>query len=379
MVPGGIAAQFRGTLGQFSLDVAFAAPGRGITALFGRSGSGKTTVLRCVAGLARLPGRLAVDGEVWQDERTFLPTHRRAIGYVFQEASLLAHLSVRDNLLYGHRRALRAGVPESIRFDDAVALLGLALLLDRAPARLSGGERQRVAIGRALLSQPRLLLLDEPLSGLDRAAKAEILPYLEALHATLAIPALYVSHDIAEVERLADHVVLLDAGRVSAAGPLADILADTSLSLAGAVEAASVIAVTVRSYDAADRLLVCDLAGETLLVSGAAHPAGTAMRVRIAAGDISLATEMPSRTTILNVLPAAVVEVAFSGEGHVTVVLAVGAGARDRRARLLARITRRSAAAFGFAPGQHVFAQIKAASLVAARQRNEEVGQEIRP
>ena len=193
---------------------------RGVTALFGPSGCGKTTVLRCVAGLQMLrDGYLSIGGEVWQDGAAFRPPYQRSVGYVFQEASLFPHLSVRRNLLYGHRRALRRGTGEATRFDEVVELLGMQGLLDRSPLRLSGGERQRVAIGRALLSQPRLLLMDEPLAGLDRLSKDEILPYLEALHTALSIPILYVSHDIAEVERLADHLVLMQAGQWSRAGP----------------------------------------------------------------------------------------------------------------------------------------------------------------
>jgi molybdate transport system ATP-binding protein len=206
-----VEGQFTGAVGGFRLDAAFALPATGITALSGPSGSGKTTLLRCIAGLSRLGGRLTVDGEVWQDDRTFLPPYRRPVGVVFQEPSLLAHLSVRDNLAYGARRtSAKAG----IGFDDTIELLGLAPLLTRSTANLSGGERQRVALGRALLSQPRLLLMDEPLSSLDAGSKAEILPYLERLHRTLAIPALYISHDAAEIARLADRVLYMRAGRI---------------------------------------------------------------------------------------------------------------------------------------------------------------------
>jgi molybdate transport system ATP-binding protein len=204
---------FAGAVGAFRLDAAFAFEAAGITALSGPSGSGKTTLLRCIAGLTRLDGRLAVGGEVWQDGRTFLPPHRRPVGVVFQEASLLAHLSVRGNLDYGAKRtAARA----EVGFDDAVDLLGLAPLLGRGVANLSGGERQRVALGRALLSQPKLLLMDEPLSSLDAGSKAEILPYLERLHRSLAIPALYVSHDAVEIARLADRVLYMEGGRIVA-------------------------------------------------------------------------------------------------------------------------------------------------------------------
>jgi molybdate transport system ATP-binding protein len=208
----GVVGRFSGRLGTFRLQAEFALPERGLTALSGPSGSGKTSLIRCIAGLTRLPGELTVAGETWQDTRRFLPAHRRPVGMVFQDASLLPHLSVRRNLEFGWRRA--AG-PRTIAWDEAVELLGLAPLLTRAPANLSGGERQRVALGRALLSQPRLLLMDEPLSSLDADSKAEILPYLDRLHRGLAIPALYVTHDPGEIARLADHVLLMRDGRVS--------------------------------------------------------------------------------------------------------------------------------------------------------------------
>ncbi len=209
-----VEGHFTGKVGSFGLDAAFVLPTRGITALSGPSGSGKTTLLRCIAGLTRLPGRLVVDGDVWQDARTFLPTHRRPVGVVFQEASLLAHLSVKANLLYGAKRS-GAG---AAGLDDVVDLLGLGALMGRSTANLSGGERQRVALGRALLSKPRLLLMDEPLSSLDAASKADILPYLERLHASLSLPVLYVSHDAQEIARLADHVLIIRDGRITPVG-----------------------------------------------------------------------------------------------------------------------------------------------------------------
>lgn len=208
-----ISARFEGRLGEFRLDAAFEVPKSGVTALFGPSGSGKTTVLRCIAGLQHLNGRLSVGGAVWQDERSFTPAHLRPIGYVFQEPSLLAHLSVRGNLQFGLKRARGA----RIGMDEVVGFLGLSSLLGRGVHKLSGGERQRVAIGRALLSQPELLLMDEPLSGLDVDARSEILPYLERLHQTMAIPIFYVSHDAAEVARLADRVLLMRSGRIESA------------------------------------------------------------------------------------------------------------------------------------------------------------------
>jgi molybdate transport system ATP-binding protein len=219
-----IEARFHGRLGALALDAAFEVPARGVTALFGPSGAGKTTLLRCIAGLQRLPGRLVVKGEVWQDGRRFLPPWRRRVGFVFQDGALLAHLSVRGNLMYAVERA---GAEARVGFDETVALLGLERLLDRPVGKLSGGEGRRVAIARALLSQPELMLLDEPLAGLDLEAKAEALAYLERLHAELSVPMLFVSHDPAEIARLADGVLVMQAGRIvatptPAAAPIPD-------------------------------------------------------------------------------------------------------------------------------------------------------------
>ncbi|HUO22125.1 MAG TPA: ATP-binding cassette domain-containing protein [Caulobacteraceae bacterium] len=213
----GLVCRLTGHRGALDLDIALSAPSAGVTALTGPSGSGKTTLLRAIAGLERLSGEVRLGAETWQDGRAFTPAHRRPVGFVFQHAGLLAHLTVRDNLRYA---AHRAGTgPDAIGWDQAVGLLGLAPLLDRSTAKLSGGERQRVALARALLTRPRLLLLDEPLASLDAAAKAEILPFLERAFAALAIPVLYVSHDRAEVARLAAHAVVLRQGRLVEAAP----------------------------------------------------------------------------------------------------------------------------------------------------------------
>ena len=213
----GLHARLHGRLGEFALDAALDLPPDGITALVGPSGSGKTTLLRCIAGLTRLKGEVRLDRLVWQDERRFVPAHRRGAGFVFQDAALLTHLTARGNLLYAQKRAGQG--PAGIGWDEVIALLGLAPLLDRSVANLSGGERQRAALARALLSQPKLLLLDEPLSSLDSAAKAQIMPYLERLHRSLQIPVLYVTHDPAEVARLADHVFAMRDGRIVAGPP----------------------------------------------------------------------------------------------------------------------------------------------------------------
>jgi molybdate transport system ATP-binding protein len=284
------------------------------------------------------------------------------VGYVFQEASLFAHLSVDANLRYGLRRALRTDSSPSFRFDDVVDLLGLKHLLQRSTYELSGGERQRVAVGRALLAQPRLFLMDEPLSALDRMTKEEILPYFEALHTSFSIPVLYVSHDISEIERLADHIVLLDSGRVLASGALSEILADPALPIARGREASSVLAVRVGSYNAADGLTELEIGGQKLLVPGHVGKPGAEDRVRIAASDVSLSVERPSQTTILNVLPARVLDVQPVNEAQLNVLLSIGG--QDGGPKLLARITRRAQRLLDFRPGQDVHVQVKAASLV---------------
>lgn len=360
-----ISASLSGKRGNFMLDVAFETPARGITALFGPSGCGKTTVLRCMAGLDRLSGHLFVGGDVWQDDarRTFRPPHQRAVGYVFQEASLFSHLSVRANLVYGQRRAMRRADAETIRLDDVVDILGLGRLLDRATDTLSGGERQRIAVGRALLSQPRLLLMDEPLSALDHMTREEILPYFEALHTALAIPVVYVSHDISEIERLADHMVLLLAGRVAASGPLATVLADSSLPIARAPDAATVFETEVGAFHAQDGLSELTIDGLTLLVPGRIGAKGDRHRIRIAASNVSLVIEKPSLTTILNVLPVRIHAIESLGEAQANIVVTLGH--RDGGAKLLVRATHRALRLLNLRAGQDVYAQLKAASLVA--------------
>jgi molybdate transport system ATP-binding protein len=360
-----ISARYAGDVGKFSLDVAFEAPMHGLTALFGASGSGKTTILRCMAGLQRLPGSLRVGGEVWQDETTFRRTHERLIGYVFQEASLFQHLSVRDNLRYGQQRALRAGARAVISEADVVAFLGLAPLLERAPHNLSGGERQRVAMGRALLSQPQLLLLDEPLAALDLNSKEEILPYFETLHERLSIPMLYVSHDMSEVQRLADTIVLLERGKVVASGALMDVLTDVNLPSARRPDAAAMLDAEVGAFDAQYALTQVTVRGATLLVPGRIGEPGSTRRVRIAAADVSLAAARPSETTITNVLPVRIVEVRPLDDAQVNVLLTLGHDGDG--ARLLARVTRRSLELLGLTQGQRAYAQVKAVSMLRRR------------
>ncbi len=355
-----IQARFQLAYPGFTLDVDLNLPECGVTALFGHSGSGKTTLLRCIAGLEHATGRLAVGGTVWQDATTFLPTHRRPIGVVFQEANLFPHLSVQGNLDYG---AKRAGCrPASADFQHIIALLGIGTLLDRKPDRLSGGERQRVAIARALLTAPRLLLLDEPLAALDLARKNEILPYLERLHDELEIPVLYVSHSPDEVARLADHIVVMDAGRAVAQGPLVETLARVdlpALSMRLGEDVGVVLDGTVVERDEHWQLARIGFAGGHVWVRDGGHAPGHPVRVRILARDVSIAREQILNTSILNTLPAKVV--ALADEPHPAqqlVRLQVGA------APIIARVTRRSVAALELKPGQAVWVQVKSVALI---------------
>ena len=353
----GLSAEFRGKRGGFSLDAAIEAPAGLITALFGPSGAGKTSVLRAIAGLERFEGRCRLGDAIWQDAGVFRPANTRGVGYVFQEGSLFPHLSVRGNLDYALKRA---GPVSVFGFDEAVALLGLGPLVDRAVGKLSGGERQRVALGRALLTQPSLLLLDEPLSGLDGAAKEEIFPYFESLLRRVHLPVVLVSHDIGDVERLADRLVLLRQGKVLGSGPLSEMLTSDALGLRTSRDAVAVLAATVTGYDATDRLSSIAIGGQELLVPGRVGAIGDRVRVRIAARDVSLALERPAATSILNVLDAAVMGIEPVGEAEVVVTLAVGG------ATMLSRITRRSLRQLGLVTGMQVFAQVKGVSLVAA-------------
>ena len=365
-----IAIRLGGNVGTFTIDVGFEVPARGITALFGPSGCGKTTVLRCIAGLHSLPGTICVGGETWQDTKagTFRPPHQRNVGYVFQEASLFAHLSVRDNLLYGARRVRAPTSQAAPSLDAIVDLLGIGALLDRASTTLSGGERQRVAVGRAILSQPRVLLMDEPLSALDRMTKDEILPYFEMLHERLQLPILYVSHDMSEIERLADTLVLMRDGRVLASGPLRDLQTDPRLPLLSSSGATVVLDGTVGRIDESFALTELEVAGGTLVVPGRHGRSGDKRRLRIAASDVSLARHRPAETTIVNCLPVRIVAIEGDGEHpQVTAILALGAGGDG--ARIAARITRKSLVGLALEPGQAVFAQIKSVALIASRTR----------
>jgi len=345
-------------LGGFTLDAAFDSEG-GLTALFGRSGAGKTSLVNAIAGLYRpRRGYVAVDGEVLTDTatRTFVPAHRRRVGYVFQEGRLFPHLNVRQNLLYGRWFAPKAA-PNARgggEFDQVVDLLGIEPLLTRRPANLSGGEKQRVAIGRARLARPRVLVMDEPLASLDEGRRAEILPYIERLRDEMRVPIVYVSHSIPEVARLATTLVVLSEGKVAAIGPTAQIMGRIDLfPLTGRAEAGAILATRVAGHDTAFGLTVLHAAAGELRVPYLDLPVGAALRVRIRARDVMIALVAPQGLSALNVLPGTVAEIA-GGDGPIVQMRLDCAGEA-----LVARLTRRSVETLGLVPGLKVHAVIK--------------------
>jgi molybdate transport system ATP-binding protein len=354
---GGIRAFFRMEWPGFALDVDLALPDRGVIAVFGPSGSGKTTLLRCIAGLERpLSGMLSFRGETWQSEVLWLPPHRRPIGYVFQDSCLFPHLTVMGNLQYGMKRA---AFKDAANLDKVIHLLGIGQLLERNPDSLSGGERQRVGLARALAVGPRLLLLDEPLAALDLNRKREILPYLERMRDELEIPMLYVSHSPEEVSRLADHLVVLEAGKAVASGTLAEVLARVDAPIKMGEEPGVVLEAVVAAIDPEWNLARVEFEGGSLWVRDAGLPAGRKARIRILARDVSLAKERPGTSSIQNALKGTID--AVGKDTHPALALA---RLRVGRSALLARLTRRSAAELGVAAGGEFWAQIKSAALI---------------
>jgi molybdate transport system ATP-binding protein len=345
---------------DFALDVAMQLPARGISVLYGASGSGKTTVLRCVAGLERAATGLVQVGEtVWQSSHIgfALPTHQRPLGYVFQEASLFEHLNVRGNVMFGLRRA--RGLQGAAHLDAALELLGITHLLDRAVQSLSGGERQRVAIARALATQPKLLLLDEPLSALDAARKQEVLPWLERLRDELHIPMLYVTHSVDELTRLGDHVVVMEQGRVKASGPVAHTLSALNVQGADSQELGVLLEARVAERDAQWHLLRVDFAGGHLWVRDDGTPLNARVRLRVLAKDVSIATQAPEHTSIQNHWPAVITEVvADVHPSQLLVSMRLGEG------HMVARITQRAWHTLGLQVGQSVWAQAKSVAVV---------------
>ncbi len=391
-MPAHIDARFRVDWPGFTLDVDERLPARGVTALFGHSGSGKTTLLRCIAGLEHAAGgRLSFKGEMWQDAKTWVPTHRRPIGYVFQEASLFEHLSVLGNLRYGQRRiqaqqqpsgrwrrflanpdastgSRSAGISDNAsghldtdRFslEQAIDLLGIGHLLQRKPAALSGGERQRVGIARALAVSPRMLLMDEPLAALDLKRKQEILPYLERLHDELEIPVLYVSHSPDEVARLADHILVMDGGRVLASGPLNETLSRLDLPIRLGEDAGVVLDGQVAERDAHWHLLRVACCGASLWARDTGAELGAHVRLRILARDVSITRDPSHESSIQNTLPATILSLGDDSHPALRLVKLEVSGSP-----VLARVTRRSAEELALAPGQSVYVQIKAVALL---------------
>ncbi len=397
-----IEARFRIDWPGFTLDLDERFPARGVTALFGHSGSGKTTLLRCIAGLERAAqGYLSVDGEVWQDAKTWVPTHRRPIGYVFQEASLFPHLTVLGNLRYGQKRCLEhqgggfAGAWLGLRFakrsvqdakrgsslgagdesagepsedssgpgqfslEQAIELLGIGHLLARKPAALSGGERQRVGMARALATSPRMLLMDEPLAALDLKRKQEILPYLERLHDELDIPVIYVSHSPDEVARLADHILVMDGGQVLASGSLNATLSRLDLPIRLGEEAGVVLDGQVAERDERWHLLRLACCGASVWTRDTGAALGAHVRLRILARDVSITREPSHASSIQNTLPAKVLSLGDDSHPALRLVKLEVSGSS-----VLARVTRRSAEQLALAPEQSVYVQIKAVALL---------------
>ena len=366
-----LSVSFRHRRPGFALDVAFEAPTPGVVALFGPSGSGKSSVVAAVAGLLRAEHcRVVVDGE----ELSRLAPERRRVGLVFQDSRLFPHMGVAANLRYGLRRAPAGG---AIGFDSVVALLGLERLLARRPATLSGGERQRVAIGRALLSQPRLLLMDEPLASLDAGLRDEILPFLGRLRTELALPVLYVTHALGEVARLADTLVLIEAGRVAGAGPVAEVAGRADLALARRDDAAGLLRAVVAGHDAARGLTAASLeaggleaggleaggleaGGQTVWLPLLAASVGTALRLRVPAREVILATEAPRGISVHNVLRCRVGAVAVEG-GVALVELAVDGQP------MLARVTPDAVARLGLRAGGAALALVKSVAIEVLR------------
>ena len=342
----------------FTLDVELSLPAQGITVLFGPSGSGKTTLLRCVAGLEQAHGRIRIGEQVWQDSEAdvLVPTWQRSLGYVFQEASLLAHLSVEQNLRFGIKRLKN---PEAnVALSEAIELLGIGHLLQRDPDRLSGGERQRVAIARSLAMQPRLLLLDEPLASLDQARREEILPWLERLHTSLDIPVLYVTHAMQELTRLADHVVVLQDGKVKLHDTTTRVLADPAFAASVGGQAGVVLQATVIGHDDTDHLTQLALAAGHLWVAQSALTQGQTVRVHVHASDVSLTLSEPQDTSIQNRLPGAIESInPDAHRAHCIVTVECGGQ------RLLARVTARALKDMGVSVGSSVWCQIKSVAL----------------
>jgi len=344
-------------LESFILDANFSIPDRGITVVFGPSGSGKTTLLRAIAGLEKSDkGFLKIGDSVWQEGENFLATHKRQIGYVFQDASLFDHLDVKGNLNFVIKRAV--GLKEDF-IESIHNLLEIKSLLNRTTTQLSGGERQRVAIARALLTNPKILLLDEPLSALDMKRKNEILPYLDSIHNDLEIPILYVTHSQSEMSRLADHLLLIEDGHIIGSGPVNDMLTRFDMPLSHGAEAVSIIEAKVVGCEAKFNLMHLEFLGGQFVVPDNGFPVQTKVRIRVVARDVSLTKSKQVDTSILNIFPATVQETVPEGEAQVMVRLEI------KETILLACITRKSSYNLRLNKGTKVFVQVKSVAILS--------------
>lgn len=344
-------------LESFMLDANFSIPDRGITVVFGPSGSGKTTLLRAIAGLEKSDkGFLKIGDSVWQKGEDFLATHKRQIGYVFQDAALFDHLDVKGNLNFVIKRAI--GLKEDF-IESIHNLLEIKTLLNRKTTQLSGGEKQRVAIARALLTNPKILLLDEPLSALDLKRKNEILPYLDSIHNDLEIPILYVTHSQDEMSRLADHLLLIEDGNIVGSGPVNDMLTRFDMPLSHGGDAVSIIEAEVLKRDSEFNLMHLDFLGGQFIVPDNSFPVQTKVRIRVVARDVSLTKSKQVDTSILNIFPAMVQEIVNEGEAQVMVRLQI------KETILLACITRKSSYKLRLEKGSEVFVQVKSVAILS--------------
>ena len=344
-------------LDDFMLDAKFTIPDKGITVVFGDSGSGKTTLLRVIAGLEKSDdGYLKVGDSVWQKGDNFVPTHKRQIGYVFQDAALFDHLDVKGNLGYVIKRTdgLKKDFIESI-----YTLLEIKSLLNRSTVQLSGGEKQRVAIARALLANPKILLLDEPLSALDLKRKNEILPYLDSLHNQLDIPILYVTHSQDETSRLADHLMLIENGKIIGNGPVNEMLTRFDMPMARSNEAISIFDAKVINRDPEFSLMYLEFSGGQFVVPDNGMPIESLVRIRVAARDVSLTKKKQTDTSILNIFPAVVEEIAPEGKAQIIVRLSMG------EVILLSCLTRKSASTLELEIGLSIFVQVKSVAILS--------------
>ena len=351
-----IKANFKVSYPNFNFDVDLQLPASGITVVFGPSGSGKTTLLRCLAGFEK-SGRLEIAGEVWQDKNKFLPPNDRAIGMVFQESRLFPHLKVRENLLYGYKRT--PADSRKLHLGGVARVLALENLLDRGIEKLSGGEKQRVALGRALLTSPQLLLMDEPLAALDTQRKVEIIPFIRKIEQELSIPIIYVTHSMSEVLQLVDTMVILKEGKVMKSGPVEKVFSDIHLRDAiGDEHSGAILDTTVLEHDTEFGITRLDFMGQELSVPLQSIEPGEGLRVHIHSKDVSLATQPPEGlTSVLNILRTNVKKIGKNVGYSVDIEL-------DAGRPLLATITRKSLSNLNLQPGQSIYALIKAIRMV---------------